>query len=83
MAETNTDVDTQRVYDVLFDRVEAGLDTWSEETNDKLKEFLDDEGEAFAVIGEAIYDTDTTALDEAVDRYIDDVIGHVVVEVED
>lgn len=83
MAETNTDVDTQRVYDVLSDRVEAGLGTWSEETNDKLEKFLDDEGEAFAVIGEAIYDTDTTALDEAVDRYIDDVIGHVVVEVED
>ena len=83
MAETNTDVDTQRVYDVLFDRVEAGLDTWSEETNDKLKEFLDDEGEAFAVVGEAIYDTDTTALDEAVDGYIDDVIMRLVAEIED
>lgn len=83
MAETNTDVDTQRVYDVLSERVEGGLGTWSEETNDKLEKFLDDEGEAFAVIGEAIYDTDTAALDEAVDRYIDDVIGHVVMGVED
>lgn len=83
MAETNTDVDTQRVYDVLSDRVEAGLGTWSEETNSKLEEFLDDEGEAFAVIGEAIYDTDTTALDEAVDGYINDVIMRLVMETED
>ena len=83
MAETNTDVDTQRVYDVLSERVEAGLDTWPEATNAKLEKFLDNEGEAFAVIGEAIYDTDTAALDEAVDRYVDDVIMRLVAEIED
>lgn len=83
MAETNTDVDTQRVYDVLSERVEAGLGTWSEETSTKLEKLLDDEGEAFAVIGEAIYDTDTAALDEAVDRYIDDVIMRLVAGIED